>query len=74
MTQSVPFDNDINNNDYDNDVDGADGDEGHDSDDDGDNDDVLGDDEDPISPVAPFDDKKSALRKSASRAVTKHCW
>ena len=39
----------------------------------GDNDDVLGDDEDPISPVAPFDDKKSALRKSASRAVTKHC-
>ena len=66
MTQSVPFDDDINNND-------GDGDQGHDSDDDGDNDDVLGDDEDPISPVAPFDDKKSALRKSASRAVTKHC-
>ena len=69
MTQSVPFDDDINNNDGDNDgVDGDDGDQGHDSDDD-----VLGDDEDPISPVAPFDDKKSALRKSASRAVTKHC-
>ena len=66
MTQSVPFDDDINNND-------DDGDRGHDSDDDGDNDDVLGDDEDPISPVAPFDDKKSALRKSASRAATKHC-
>ena len=74
MTQSVPFDDDINNNDGDNDdVDGADGDEGHDSDNDGANDDVLCDDEDPISPVAPFDDKKSALRKSASRAVTKHC-
>ena len=68
MTQSVPFDDDINNNDGDNDD--VDGDQGHDSD----NDDVLGDDEDPISPVAPFDDKKSALRKSASRAVTKHCW
>ena len=67
MSQSVPFDDDINNND-------GDGDQGHDSDDGGDNDDVLGDDEDPISPVAPFDDKKSALRKSASRAVTKHCW
>ena len=30
MTQSVSFDDDINNNDGDNDVDGADGDQGHD--------------------------------------------